>query len=63
MAIFENDQVRFALLALAIGLVAGTLYVLRGKRRMPGRVVRVVGVGGGGANAVDAMLRGLACIP
>ncbi|HET9083614.1 MAG TPA: hypothetical protein VFN41_04355, partial [Candidatus Limnocylindrales bacterium] len=57
MALLENDQIRFALLALAIGLVAGTLYVLRGNRRMPGRVVRVVGVGGGGANAVDAMIR------
>ncbi|HEX5040673.1 MAG TPA: cell division protein FtsZ [Candidatus Limnocylindria bacterium] len=57
MPLFENDQVRFALLALAIGLVAGTLYVMRGNRRVPGRVVRVVGVGGGGANAVDAMIR------
>ena len=56
MALLENDQIRFALLALAIGLVAGTLYVMRGNRRVPGRVVRVVGVGGGGANAVDAMI-------
>jgi cell division protein FtsZ len=58
MGLLDNDQVRFAILALAIGLVAGTLYVLRGSgRRRPGRVVRVVGVGGGGANAVDAMIR------
>ena len=57
MALLENDQVRLAVLALAIGLVAGTLYVLRGNCRVPGRVVRVVGVGGGGANAVDAMIR------
>ena len=57
MALLENDLLRFAVLALVIGLVAGTLYAMRGNRRVPGRVVRVVGVGGGGANAVDAMIR------
>lgn len=57
MELLENPQVRLILAGLAVALVAGALYVLRMNRRGTGRTIRVVGVGGGGANAVDAMIR------
>src|SRR5919106_2978182 len=38
-------------------LAVGTVLVLRANRAAPGRRVRVVGVGGAGANALDAMKR------
>lgn len=41
----------------AVALLAIALLLVRANRRGPGRVVRVVGVGGGGVNAVDAMIR------
>jgi len=57
MELLENTQVRLALLGLAAVLLAATMFAMRGNRRVAGRTIRVVGVGGGGANAVDAMVR------
>jgi cell division protein FtsZ len=41
----------------AVALLAIAFLLVRANRRGSGRVVRVVGVGGGGINAVDAMIR------
>ena len=41
----------------AVALLGLALIVLRANRRKSRRVIRVVGVGGGGVNAVDAMIR------
>ena len=57
MELFDSLQARLVLAGLAVALVASALYVVRTNRRGAGRTVRVVGVGGGGANAVDAMIR------
>lgn len=57
MDLLANDVVRLILLGWAIALLVGLVLVVRANRRRPGRVIRVVGVGGGGANAVDAMIR------
>ena len=57
MELLDSLQVRLVLAGLAVALVASALYVVRTNRRGAGRVVRVVGVGGGGANAVDSMIR------
>jgi len=43
--------------AAAVALLAVAMILVGTRRRRPGRVVRVVGVGGGGVNAVDAMIR------
>ena len=57
MELLDSPQARLVLAALAVALVASALYVLRTNRRETGRTIRVVGVGGGGSNAVDAMIR------
>jgi cell division protein FtsZ len=52
-----NDLFRILLAAaVVVALVAGAAMVLRNRKR-GGRTVRVVGIGGGGANAVEAMIR------
>lgn len=56
MELLDSLQARLVLAGLAVALVASALYVVRTNRRGAGRTVRVVGVGGGGANAVDAMI-------
>ena len=56
MELLDSLQARLVLAGLAVTLVASALYVVRTNRRGAGRTVRVVGVGGGGANAVDAMI-------
>jgi cell division protein FtsZ len=43
--------------AAAVALLAVAMILVGTRRRRSGRVVRVVGVGGGGINAVDAMIR------
>jgi cell division protein FtsZ len=43
--------------AAAVALLAIAMILVGSRRRRSGRVVRVVGVGGGGVNAVDAMIR------
>jgi cell division protein FtsZ len=43
--------------AAAVALLAVAMILVGTRRRRSGRVVRVVGVGGGGVNAVDAMIR------
>ncbi|MGZ6371824.1 MAG: cell division protein FtsZ [Candidatus Limnocylindria bacterium] len=43
--------------AAAVALLAIAMILVGTRRRRSGRVVRVVGVGGGGVNAVDAMIR------
>ncbi len=57
MEFFGTDIGRLVLLAAATALVAGTILYWRGSRSRPHRAVRVVGVGGAGANAIDAMKR------
>ncbi len=57
MELLDSLQARLVLAGLALALVASALYVVRTNGRGAGRTVRVVGVGGGGANAVDAMIR------
>ena len=57
MEFFGTEQGRLLVLAAATALVAGALVVLRATRPAPRRKVRVVGVGGAGANAIDAMKR------
>jgi len=48
---------RLALVGAAVGLLVATAFVLRARGQSGGRVIRVVGVGGGGANAVEAMIK------
>jgi cell division protein FtsZ len=56
MELLESNQIRvIALVALAL-LLAVTWFVFRGTRRVPGRTIRVVGVGGAGGKALDAMI-------
>jgi cell division protein FtsZ len=43
--------------AVAVALLAVAMILVGTRRRRSGRVIRVVGVGGGGVNAVDAMIR------
>src|SRR5687767_5126896 len=57
MELLETPAARLVLAAVAIALVAGLLYVSRGRGRRSARSIRVVGIGGGGANAADAMSR------
>ena len=57
MEFFGTDFGRLVVLAAATALVAGTFLYWRGSRSRPHRTVRVVGVGGAGANAIDAMKR------
>lgn len=57
MELLSGDQGRLVVLAAAAALVAGMFWYLRHSRSSPGRTVRVVGVGGAGANAIDAMKR------
>lgn len=57
MELLGSPQARLVLAGLAIVLALAALYLLRTNRRAPGRTIRVVGVGGGGSNAVDAMIR------
>jgi cell division protein FtsZ len=56
--VFLNN---FPLLAIAgvalVILILVARFVLGGRRRVEARTIRVVGVGGGGGNAVDAMIR------
>lgn len=56
MELLDSPQARLVLAGVAVALVASALYVLRTNRRGTGRTIRVVGVGGGGSNAVDAMI-------
>lgn len=58
MELFDNGLVRLAVVAVAVVVVVGVAIAIRGSRRRSARVIRVVGVGGGGANAVEAMIRG-----
>lgn len=51
-----NDPVRLLLVFAAIALVAGVAVVIRARPRN-GRIIRVVGVGSGGASAVEAMIQ------
>ena len=53
----EYPPTALVLLAAALGVVAAAMLFLRVGRRATGRKVRVVGVGGGGTNAVEAMLK------
>ena len=57
MEFLASDQGRLFVLAAATALAAGALWVLRQTRSSPRRRIRVVGVGGAGANAIDAMKR------
>jgi cell division protein FtsZ len=57
MEFLGTDQGRLLVLAAATALVAGAFAVLRATRAAPRRKIRVVGIGGAGANAVDAMKR------
>jgi cell division protein FtsZ len=58
MDLLANDIVRLILLAWAVAAIVGLVLVIRANRRPGGRRIRVVGVGGAGANAVDTMTRG-----
>jgi cell division protein FtsZ len=51
------DEVGKVLLTLAVVALVAGLFVVARARRPGSRKIRVVGVGGGGANAVEAMLR------
>jgi cell division protein FtsZ len=57
MEFFATDQGRLLILAAATALVAIAFWVLRATRAAPRRRIRVVGIGGAGANAIDAMKR------
>ena len=57
MEFFATDLGRLVVLAAATALAAGTYLYWRSSRSQPQRRVRVVGVGGAGANAIDAMKR------
>jgi cell division protein FtsZ len=57
MEFFGTDQGRLLVLAAAAALVAVAFVVLRATRAAPRRKIRVVGVGGAGARAIDAMKR------
>ena len=57
MELLDTLQARLVLAGLAIALVASALYVVRTNRQGPRRIIRVIGVGGGGSNAVEAMIR------
>ena len=57
MEFLGTDQGRLLVLAAATALVAGAFVLLRATRAAPRRKIRVVGIGGAGANAVDAMKR------
>ena len=56
MEFLANDLVKLLLVGAVIALVAGVAIFMRA-RPHGGRVIRVVGIGGGGANAVEAMIR------
>ena len=56
MDLFANDLVKLLLVGAVIALAAGVAIFVRA-RPHGGRVIRVVGVGGGGTNAVEAMIR------
>ena len=56
MEFIGTDQGRLVVLAVA-ALVAGAFWFLRQTRSAPSRKIRVVGVGGAGSNAIDAMKR------
>jgi cell division protein FtsZ len=56
MDLLANDLVKLLLVGAVIALVAGVAIFIRARPR-GGRVIRVVGIGGGGANAVEAMIR------
>ena len=55
MEFFGSDFGRLMVLAAALALVVGTFVMLRRTRPTPHRTIRVVGIGGAGANAIDAM--------
>ena len=57
MEFIGTDQGRLVVLAVAAALVAGAFWFLRQTRSAPSRKIRVVGVGGAGSNAIDAMKR------
>jgi cell division protein FtsZ len=57
MEFLASDQGRLVVLAAATALVAGALWLLRRTHSGPRRRIRVVGVGGAGANAIDTMKR------
>jgi cell division protein FtsZ len=56
MDLLANDLVKLLPVGAVIALVAGVAIFIRARPR-GGRVIRVVGIGGGGANAVEAMIR------
>jgi len=56
MDFLAEDLVKLLLVVALIALVAGVAVVRRARPR-GGRVIRVVGIGGGGANTVEAMIR------
>jgi len=57
MELLANGLVRLLLAGVAIALLATAAIVLRARQRSHGRIIRVVGVGSGGANAIEAMIR------
>src|SRR5918999_55593 len=57
MDFFGSDMGRLLALVMATALVAIAFVILRITRPAPRRRIRVVGIGGAGANAIDAMKR------
>jgi cell division protein FtsZ len=57
MEFFGTTVGRLVVLAAATALVVGVFWIMRATRSGPRRSIRVVGVGGAGANAIDAMER------
>jgi cell division protein FtsZ len=57
MEFLTTDLGRLLVLLAATTLLAGGLVFLRATRAAPRRKIRVVGIGGAGANAIDAMKR------
>ncbi|MGH2488316.1 MAG: cell division protein FtsZ [Candidatus Limnocylindria bacterium] len=53
---FASDLLKVLLTVAVVALIAGVAMVA-GNRKRGGRTIRVVGIGGGGANAVEAMIR------
>lgn len=57
MEFLASDQGRLVLFGVAAAMAVAAFFVFRRNRSTPGRTIRVVGIGGAGANAIDAMRR------
>jgi cell division protein FtsZ len=55
--VFIENLPLLVIAGVALLLLIAARFVLAGRRRVEARTIRVVGVGGGGGNAVDAMIR------